>query len=133
MSTLTRSPAWQALKAHQKAMSRVHMRDLFRDDPRRFDRFSLEAAGLLLDYSKNIVSDETMSLLLALARQADVEGWRERMLSGDKINFTEGRSVLHTALRNRGDRPVFSDGEDVMPGVKKVLDHMRTFTEAVRG
>jgi glucose-6-phosphate isomerase len=132
MSTLTRSKPWQALKAHQKGMSRVHMRDLFRDDPRRFDRFSLEACGLLLDYSKNLITGETLDLLLALAREADVEGWRGRMFAGDKINFTERRAVLHTALRNRGNQPVLVDGKDVMPDVRHVLAQMRKFTKAVR-
>lgn len=132
MSALTRSKTWQALKIHQKAMPRIHMRDLFRDDPRRFDKYSLEACGLLLDFSKNLITDETFGLLLALARETKVEGWRERMFAGGKINFTEGRAVLHTALRNRSDDPVLVDGQDVMPEVRRVLAHMRGFTEAVR-
>jgi glucose-6-phosphate isomerase len=132
MSTLTRSKPWQALKAHHKTVARLHMRDLFRGDPARFDKFSLEACGLLLDYSKNLITDETPDLLLALARHADVEGWRERMFAGEKINFTENRAVLHTALRNGSDRPARVDGRDVMPEVRRVLAHMADFSGAVR-
>lgn len=112
------------------------MRDLFEADPGRFDKLSLqpEGSGLLLDYSKNLVNEETLSLLFALARERGVESGRDRMFSGDAINFTEGRSVLHTALRNRSaDKPVMVDGKDVMPEVRAVLAHMREFSEAVRG
>jgi len=133
MSDLTQSDAWQALARHREAMEGVQMRDLFRDDPDRFDRFSLRFDDLLLDYSKNIITDETMQLLLALVRQADVERWRQRMFNGEKINSTEDRAVLHVALRNRSDRAIEVDGEDVMPRVRDVLAHMREFTEAVRG
>ncbi|HKJ83517.1 MAG TPA: glucose-6-phosphate isomerase [Mariprofundaceae bacterium] len=133
MSDLTQSDAWQALARHREAMEGVQMRDLFRNDPDRFERFSLRFDDLLLDYSKNIITDKTMQLLLALARQADVEGWRHRMFNGEKINSTEDRAVLHVALRNRSDRAIEVDGEDVMPRVRDVLAHMREFTEAVRG
>jgi len=132
MSTLTRSPAWLALEAHQKSVAAMRLRDLFAADPGRFERFSLEACGLLLDYSKNLITEETRELLLGLARHADVEGWREKMFGGEKINFTERRAVLHTALRNRSMRPVLVDGHDVMPEVRRVLAQMRDFTERVR-
>jgi len=132
MSTLTRSKPWQALKTHQKTLASTSMRELFAADPRRFDKFSLEACGILFDYSKNRINADTMTLLAALARKVDVEGWREKMFVGDKINFTENRSVLHTALRNRSSRPVMADGHDVMPEVRRVLDKMREFSESVR-
>jgi glucose-6-phosphate isomerase len=132
MSQLTESPAWQALTTHHKTVAPLHMRDLFAADPRRFEKFSLTVNGILLDYSKNRITEETMQLLFALAHQADVRGWMEKMFSGEKINSTEHRAVLHTALRNRSDRPVLVDGTDVMPAVRHELAHMREFTEAVR-
>src|SRR5690606_11065512 len=105
-------PVCQQLKAHHAAMAATHMRDLFAADPGRFERFSLQVGELLLDYSKNRITDETMALLVRLAEEADVAGWRERMFAGDKINHTENRAVLHVALRNRSNRPVVVDGED---------------------
>lgn len=132
MSALTRSPAWRALKAHHREMARVHMRDLFARDPERFARFSLRLDDLLLDYSKNIITERTMALLFDLARQEGVMEQAARMFAGEKINFTEGRAVLHVALRNRSNRPILVDGQDVMPKVNKVLDHMRQFCDQVR-
>ncbi|MDP1681939.1 MAG: glucose-6-phosphate isomerase, partial [Burkholderiales bacterium] len=132
MASLTRSPAWKALKTHHKQMANVHMRDLFAQDSKRFDKFSLRFNDLLLDYSKNIVTDSTMQLLFDLARQAELTTWRERLFTGDKINFTENRAVLHTALRNRSKHPIKVAGRDVMPAVNKVLAHMRDFSERVR-
>lgn len=132
MSALTQSDAWQALQAHHQVMSRVHMRDLFDKDPQRFKKFSLQFDDLLLDYSKNIITEETLSLLLDLARQGKVSDWIGRMFSGDRINITENRAVLHIALRNRSNRPILVDGEDVMPSVNRVLTQMRSFSEAVR-
>jgi glucose-6-phosphate isomerase len=120
------------LKAHQAAMAAVHMRDLFAGDPQRFERFSLQAGGVLLDYSKNRITDETMGLLVRLAEEADVAGWRERMFNGEKINNTENRAVLHVALRNRSNHPVIIDGEDVMPKVNAVIGRMGVFAEKVR-
>ena len=132
MSELIASPAWQALATHQKTVAPLHMRDLFAADPRRFEKFSLIVNGILLDYSKNRITEETMQLLFMLAHQADVRGWTEKMFSGEKINCTEHRAVLHTALRNRSDRPVLVDSTDVMPAVRHELAHMREFSEAVR-
>ena len=132
MSALTQSPAWQALQQHHEKMSSVHMRDLFAEDTERFNRFTEEFNGILLDYSKNIITEETMSLLLALAEQADIKSWSERMFTGEKINITEDRAVLHVALRNRSNTPIMVDGEDVMPAVNAVLDKMRGFSESVR-
>ena len=125
-------PVCQSLRAHQAEMAALHMRDLFAADPGRFERFSLQVGELLLDYSKNRITEQTMQLLLRLAEEADVAGWRERMFAGDKINHTENRAVLHTALRNRSNTPVMVDGEDVMPKVNAVIERMGAFAEKVR-
>ena len=127
-----RTRAWQALTAHYDAMRDLHMRDLFAQDPQRFGRFSLRFGEMLVDYSKNRITGETMQDLLALAREMEVEGWRDRMFSGERINLTEDRAVLHTALRNRSNRPVIVDGEDVMPAVDAVLGRMKSFCGHVR-
>jgi glucose-6-phosphate isomerase len=133
MSKLTSSPAWTALARHFQAVRDVHMRALFAQDPNRFRAFSLRVADLFIDYSKNRATQETLQLLFALARQARVEEARDRMFAGERINGTEGRPVLHVALRNRENRPILVDGRDVMPDVNGVLERMRAFTEAVRG
>jgi glucose-6-phosphate isomerase len=132
MSALTESPAWQALASHRDQLEGVRMRDLFERDPERATRFSARLDGLLLDYSKNRITQETVGLLLDLARQQDVAGWRDRMFAGEKINTTEDRAVLHTALRNRSNRPVMVGGRDVMPDVNGVLAQMGRFSQAVR-
>ncbi len=133
MSTLTTSAAWAALRAHQAAFSSVTIRELFDADPARFTALSREACGLFVDFSKHRATTETIALLLDLARQQGVESWRDRMFAGDKaVNGTEGRAVLHVALRNRSNRPILVDGQDVMPGVNAVLARMRAFTERVR-
>jgi glucose-6-phosphate isomerase len=132
MSKLTLSPAWQALSAHHNNMKSVHMRQLFRDDPLRFEKFTMQLDGLLFDYSKNRINQSTVDLLIGLAKQAELPSNIEGMFSGEKINTTEGRAALHTALRNRSDRPVCVDGKDVMPDVKRVLGLMRRFSDAVR-
>ncbi len=125
-------PAWQALQEHQRQIAGVHMRDLFARDPQRFEHFSLRLGDILLDYSKNRITAETMALLVDLARQADVAGKIRAMFNGEKYNVTEKRAVLHVALRNRSNRPILVDGLDVMPEVNRVLAHMRSFSEAVR-
>ncbi len=137
MASLQSSPAWKALKAHHKKVSRLHMRDLFATDEagdaNRFERFSLDLDGLLLDYSKNRVTSETMDLLGALAREADVEGRRDTMFSGGLVNTTEMRAALHTALRRPADAgPVETEGRDVMPDVLAMRAQMRKFTDDVR-
>ena len=132
MSKLTQSAAWQALKVHHAAIEPVHMRQMFRDDPARFDKFSLQFGNLFFDYSKNRANDETIRLLVALAEQAGLPACIDRMFSGEKINFTEQRAALHTALRNRSDRPVYVDGKNVMPDVRRALGLMRCFSDAVR-
>jgi len=132
MPSLIQTPAWQALAEHWRAFEGTHLRELFAADPQRFDKFSLQVGELLLDYSKNRVSDETLELLLALARATQVEQLRDQMFAGEAINLTEGRAVLHTALRNRTNTPVLVDGEDVMPTVNAVLAQMRSFSDVVR-
>jgi glucose-6-phosphate isomerase len=132
MAQLTKSAAWQGLQAHHKTMARIHMRDLFAQEPNRFERLSLRFEDLLLDYSKNRVTTRTLSLLLDLAREAEVSNWIERMFRGDRINATERRAVLHVALRNRSNRPIELDGQDVMPAVNDVLRRLQEFTAAVR-
>jgi len=132
MTKLTQSPAWKALCDHYQEVKDVSMRDLFAQDPERFDRFSARLGDILLDYSKNRVTGRTMTLLFDLARQAGVQEMTEAMFSGRKINHTEGRAVLHVALRNRSNRPILVDGRDVMPEVNAVLAKMRGFSDAVR-
>jgi glucose-6-phosphate isomerase len=132
MSALTSSPAWKNLQKHYDAQKAASMRDLFARDPDRFKKFSLEFEGILLDFSKNRITEETLKLLRALAAERDVAGWAKKMFSGAKINPTENRAVLHIALRNRSNRPILVDGKDVMPEVNRVLDHMREFSGAIR-
>ncbi len=124
--------AWQALAAHAKALRGVHLRELFAADAGRFERFSGRLDDLLVDWSKQRVTEETMALLVDLARTAGLEARRDAMLRGERINVTEDRAVLHTALRNRSGTPVLVDGVDVMPEVNAVLDQMRRFSDAVR-
>ncbi len=132
MSMTPREAAFHKLQQHFNEASDINMRELFEQDSQRFERFSLQFQDLLLDYSKNLVSDETMSLLFGLAEASDVESWRDRMFHGEKINDTEHRAVLHVALRNRSDRPINIDGEDVMPAVRGVIDHMNAFATRIR-
>lgn len=132
MAELNLSPDWLALQTHWDEIYDQHMLDFFDQDPQRFDRYSLKAAGVFLDYSKNRINDETLGLLMSLARDRDIEGWRDRMFAGELINSTEKRAVLHVALRHRSNTPVYVDGTDVMPDVNKVLARMRKFTDAVR-
>ncbi len=132
MSSLTHSPAWKALQAHYQQVKNLQMRDLFAQDPERFKTFSVSFGDLLLDYSKNRITAETLTLLLSLAEQAGLRARIEAMFNGEKINTTENRAVLHVALRNRSNRPILVDGQDVMPEVNGVLGRMRAFSEAVR-
>jgi glucose-6-phosphate isomerase len=123
---------WKSLKKHQAEIAPRHLRDLFKADPDRAQRLSIEACGVYLDYSKNRITPETMGLLLDLARACEVPQTVQDMFTGRKINVTENRAVLHTALRNRSNRPVFVDGQDVMPEINAVLDRMATFSHRVR-
>ena len=132
MPTLSSSPAWKALEQHYREIRGLHMRDLFAQDAGRFERFSLRFGDILFDYSKNRITDATMPLLFDLARQANLGGRIEAMFSGQKINVTENRAVLHVALRNRSNRPIIVDGVDVMPEVNRVLGKMRRFSDSVR-
>jgi glucose-6-phosphate isomerase len=133
-SCLRRSelPEWRALAAHAVSTRAVHLRTLFRDDPDRAERMALDAAGWRLDYSKSRVTDETLNLLLALAAACNLRRAIDDMFAGRRINETENRAVLHTALRNRSGRPVYVDGRDVMPDVRRVLDAMADFAGRVR-
>ncbi|MBB3235661.1 glucose-6-phosphate isomerase [Phyllobacterium endophyticum] len=122
----------QALKAHWKSGAPKNMRTAFAQDPKRFARYSLGFDDLLLDWSKCLIHDETISLLADLAKKADVEGRRDAMFAGKPINNTEGRAVLHIALRNRSGKPIKVNGEDVMPGIEDVLDRMAAFSNGLR-
>ncbi|MBT8126774.1 MAG: glucose-6-phosphate isomerase [Gammaproteobacteria bacterium] len=128
----TREAAFSKLQEHFEQARHLKMRDLFAQDKERFQRFSLQFEDVLLDYSKNLISSETLTLLLELARASNVESWRDRMFHGEKINDTEHRAVLHVALRNRSDNPINIDGEDVMPAVRSVIAHMSEFAGRVR-
>ena len=132
MTALSESKAWQALKKHRQEMSGTHMRSLFDEDPARFEKFSICFGDILLDYSKNIITEKTVALLLDLAREREVPEGIRRMFAGEKINNTENRAALHVALRNRSGEPICVDGHDVMPAVNAVLAKMRTFVENVR-
>ncbi|TNI24138.1 glucose-6-phosphate isomerase [Aeromonas veronii] len=128
----TQTQAWQALEAHFAANKETRLKDLFAQDPKRFDKFSLTFGGdILVDYSKNLITEETLKLLVDLAKETDLRSAIDAMFNGDKINMTEGRSVLHVALRNRSDRPIESDGKDVMPEVNAVLAKMKGFCEKI--
>ena len=132
MSVPSNLPVWQALQAHHAAIVDLHLRDLFAADPGRFNKFSRRFGDLLVDFSKHRITDETLSLLIELARQAQLPACTERMFNGEIINHTEQRAVLHVALRNRSDRPIFVKGQDVMPEVNNVLEHMRKFADQIR-
>ena len=131
-ATLRERPAWRALEAHHASLRDVHLRTLFADDPRRGERFALEAAGLYLDYSKHRLSGETLRLLLALADECGLRARIDAMFAGEKINTTEQRAVLHVALRAPREQRIRVDGEDVVPKVHAVLERMCAFAERVR-
>ncbi len=130
MSSLTQSPTWLALKAHQRAIAHQKIHDLFKQDPNRFDAFSIQFNDLLVDYSKQPINQETLNLLLALARQMNLDEWIKRMFQGDKINSTENRAALHCALRSK--KTVMLDGEDITLKAKRVLKKMTLFSNAIR-
>ncbi|MEU5008791.1 glucose-6-phosphate isomerase [Streptomyces sp. NPDC021749] len=131
-SRLDQMPEWTALSKHREQMGEVHLRELFERDPARADRYTLQVGDLYLDYSKHLVTDETLRLLGDLATATGVAELRDAMFRGDKINVTEQRSVLHTALRAPGSAVIKSDGADVVPGVQHVLTKMGTFSDRVR-
>ena len=129
---IDRTDEWQALKQHATAVEPLHLRDLFASDPQRGEHFALEACGLYADYSKNRITDETLPLLLALAERADLRARIDAMFSGEKINVTEDRAVLHVALRAPEGDHIEVDGVDVVPQVHDVLRRMADFSDRVR-
>ena len=131
-ASLTQLPAYKKLEEHYQKVKRLHMRRLFSVDPQRSKKFSIKHKGLLLDYSKNRISHETIPLLCKLAKEVDLEGWRNRMFTGEKINNTEDRAVLHTALRNCTNTPIMVDGKNIMPQVNETIDRMEKFSNKIR-
>lgn len=127
----TTTAAWQQLNTHYSQMKTVHMRELFKTDAERFSKFSFQLNDILFDYSKNIITSETLALLTQLARECKLQDAIEAMFTGEKINGTEERAVLHTALRNFSGTPVITDGADVMPDVKKVQEQMKAFCQKI--
>jgi glucose-6-phosphate isomerase len=132
MSALTAAPAWKALTAHYARIKDVHLRDLFAEDAERAERFSVEGAGLFLDYSKNRITAETLRLLLLLAEERGVTKRRDAMFAGETINITERRAVLHIALRAPRDTRIELDGADIVPDIHRVLDAMVVFATNLR-
>jgi glucose-6-phosphate isomerase len=132
MSQLTQSPAWKALESHHRRLEKVHLRDLFGADPGRFEKLSLGAGDLLLDFSKHRIDEAALAALFELARERRLEEQAAAMFRGEPINVTERRAVLHVALRNRSNRPILAGGADVMPAVNAVLERMRRFSAALR-
>jgi len=124
--------AWKALRQHYAKIQSVHLRQLFAEDPRRAEHFAFEAVGLYFDYSKNRITDETIGLLLELANQSGLRERIDAMFSGEKINVTEKRAVLHVALRATKDESIMVDGVNVVPKIHAVLDQMAAFANQVR-
>jgi glucose-6-phosphate isomerase len=124
----TDTASWKALKTHFEKMSKSHLRTLFSNDPLRFSTYSIQHDDLLVDYSKNLIDDETINLLLDLAKEVKLKTAIEALFNGDKINETEGRSVMHMALRNKSGNPVIIEGKDVMPQVQLSLDQIKLFS-----
>lgn len=127
----TTTSAWQQLQEHYQEMKSIHLKELFKEEVDRFKKYSLAATDIIWDYSKNIITDKTIQLLLQLAEECELQSAIEEMFNGEKINETENRAVLHTALRNFSGKPVTLDGKDVMPDIQRVLDQMKTFCKKV--
>ena len=131
MTDFDKQPSFKALEILAEKFKSIHLKSLFKDDPNRFSKYSqeLEVDGLklLVDYSKNKIDPDVLLELFNLAKEANVEGMRAKMFSGEQINFTEKRSVLHVALRNRSNTPIMVNGKDVMPDVNRVLEKMKNF------
>src|SRR5262245_20471159 len=125
---LTKRQAWNALATHHQSVRELHLRQLFADDPKRGERMTCEAVGLYLDYSKNHITDETLTLLLQLTEESGLHGRIDVMFRGEKINVTENRAVLHVALRAPRGASIVVDGEHVVPQVHAVLDKMADFS-----
>ncbi len=126
------SSAWKTLTEHSQTLKTKKISALFEEEKGRFELFSINAAGIFLDFSKNILTKETFSLLLKLAEEHDLKNWIKKMFSGEKINITENRSVLHIALRNRSNSPITVEGKDIMPDINRVLNRIRNFSDSVR-
>ena len=129
---LARRAAWKALQTHYKEIRDTHLRTLFEQEPQRGERLTVEGAGLFFDYSKNRITDETLKLLLQLAEESGLRQRIDAMFSGEKINITEKRAVLHVALRAPRDAAILVDGKNVVPEVHAVLDKMADFANRVR-
>jgi len=139
MPQATELKAWSALQNHHDTVGKSFvLKEEFKKDPERFTKFShtfkntADNSEILFDFSKNFLTEETLQLLVDVAKEAGVEQLRDAMFKGEKINFTEGRAVLHSALRNVSNEPIMVDGQDVMPGVNKELKHMEEFSEQIR-
>ena len=131
--------SWQKLQKHHQELGRnIVLKEYFQQDPKRFEKFSRtfhneeDKSEILFDFSKNFITDETLTLLTSMAKEAKLEELRDQMFAGEKINFTENRAVYHMALRNVTNQPMQVDGKDVMEGVNSVLDHMKEFSNQVR-
>ncbi len=123
---------WKALIAHENELGDVKIKSLFADDPNRFDKFHVKCENMMLDYSKQLLTDKTMEKLIDLAKACDIEGWRSKMFEGASINATENRAALHTALRTKSDDPIMVDGEDIIPKIRKAQDRMKEFSNKIR-
>ena len=132
MTSIIKSDAWIALVNHHKSIKSAEMRDLFNDDKNRFNDNHIQYEDLLIDYSKNRINKDTIPLLIKLSHEANLDLWRDKLFSGEKINFSENRSALHTALRNISNTPILSEGKDVMPDINKSIIKMGNFSESVR-
>ncbi|MFT5163926.1 MAG: glucose-6-phosphate isomerase, partial [Alteromonadaceae bacterium] len=132
MTSRTLLPSWKQLQDHAHNMQACHMNTLFEKNKQRFDHFSIDLPRLLLDYSKNLINQQTLDLLMQLARDVDVEQWREKMFAGERINFTENRAVLHVALRDRSEKTLLVDGDDVNAQIRAELNVMEAFVNKVR-
>src|SRR5260370_35884643 len=132
ITPLRQRPAWKALEVHYQKTKSIHLRNLFAEDPKRGERFTTEAEGIYLDYSKNRVTDETINLLTQLAQESGLRARIDAMFKGEKINVTENRAVLHVALRAPRDATIMVDGVNVVPQVHAVLDKMADFSKLVR-
>ena len=132
MSNRTQLASWQALEQSAAKMKQTHLKTLFAQDDTRFSQFSTQVPGVLFDYSKQLIDNNVFANLMSLAKECDIASWRDKMFSGEKINITEDRSVLHTALRNRAHTPLIVDGENVTQAVDNELAKIKVFVEKVR-
>lgn len=132
MSELSQSAAWQALLKHYDEIKQVHMRDMFEQDQQRFEKYSIQLNDILYDYSKNRINDTTLELLLELAKEVNLSDWIEGMFQGEKINHTEHRAVLHTALRDQGNQPLMLDGVDILPEIRSERERVKALAEKIR-